>query len=383
MRRFSSIVLGRGRASSVLGSQIVKIFRKRHPAVGARPGTLVVPVDATPPRIRVVHYDTAGFSETPVDDPAALKPMLGRPGVTWIDVQGIGNEKIIRSLGEIFEIHALALEDVVNTPQRPAIDAYPTHQLLITRTYRLEKRAELAFEQISIFVGKDYVLSFQERPGPELDPVRVRVREGKGPIREAGADYLAYALLDTIVDGYYPVIESVSELLVALEGRIMARPTPGALERLNRIKLVLAALNRGILPQREALNRLLRDSTTSFFSTNVRVYLRDTLDHCAQLADIVDTNRDLANNLLNTYLSLVSVRTNDVMKVLTIMATIFIPLSFLTSLYGMNFEMPEIHWAYGYPAVLFVMAICVVWMLFYFRRKGWLGQGDDDADDQE
>ena len=330
-----------------------------------------------------MHYDASGYTETPVADPAELKPMLGRPGVTWIDVTGIGDEKIIRSLGEIFEIHPLALEDVVNTPQRPTIEAYPTHQLLVTRTYELTKSTELRFEQISIFVGKDYVLSFEEHDGPELDPVRVRVREGKGPIRDAGPDYLAYALVDTIVDGYYPVIEGLSDSLVKLEERIMTRPTPGALNRLNRIKLVLAALNRGILPQREALTRLLRETTGTFFSANVRVYLRDTLDHCAQLADIVDTNRDLANNLLNTYLSLVSVRTNDVMKVLTIMATIFIPLSFLTGLYGMNFEMPEVHWAYGYPAVLAIMAVCVVWMLFYFRRKGWLGQGDDRADDVE
>jgi magnesium transporter len=362
---------------------MLTVFRKRHPAVGSRPGTLVVPAEAQPPRIQVIHYDRDGVDEKTAADAAEVKALLGRPGVTWIEVQGVGHEPTLRALGEVFEIHPLALEDVVNTPQRPKIEAYPKHQLIITRVLRIEGTVGLRAEQVSIFVGPDYVLSFQEHYGATLDPVKTRVHEGKGPIREAGADYLAYAILDTIVDGYYPVIEDLGEALARLEERIMARPGPKSLDRLNQIKSSLASCHRGILPQREALGHLVREGST-FVTPNVRVYLRDTLDHCAQLVDVVDTNRDLANGLVNTYLSLVGARTNEVMKVLTIMSSVFIPLTFVAGVYGMNFEIPELHWTYGYPAALAVMAACAGWMLLYFKRKGWLGEGDDRAaDDRE
>ena len=358
----------------------MRIFKKRHPPVGSRPGTLVVPPEAVPPKIRVMQFDKAGVIQTPVEDPGDLRALVGRGRVAWIDVQGIGNEATIRQLGEIFQIHPLALEDIVNTPQRPNIEAYPNHLLLIARTFRLAVKNELQHEQVGIFVGADYVLTFQESYASAFEPVRQRVVEGIGPIRESGADYLAYALLDTIVDGYYPVIEGVTEALTKLEGRVLSRPSPTVLDRINQMKVVLAALHRGVHPQREALTHLLRDGSM-FISANVKVYLRDTLDHCAQLNDIIETNRDLSTNLVNLYLSLVGARTNDVMKVLTIIATIFIPLSFLTGVYGMNFDIPELKWAYGYPTGLVVMAVCVAGMLLYFGRKGWLGGSDEGDDD--
>jgi magnesium transporter len=357
------------------------VFHKRHP-VGARPGTLLVPADSPPPRIRIMHYDPGGHDEHDAASAADVRRLLLPGRVTWVDVQGLGDERLLRDLAGLFGIHALALEDVTNVPQRPKIEAYGDQLLIVARMIRSLAPGRLDLEQVSLFLGPAYVLSFQERYGDVLDPVRQRIREGKGPLRRSGADYLAYALLDTIVDGYYPVLEEVGEALARLETRVMEHPTSAALRSLTRIKNALVLMNRAVLPQREALVRLLRDSGGPGFSADVRVYLRDTLDHCAQLVDVLDSNREAANGLLNTYLSLVGMRTNEVMKLLTIMASIFIPLTFLAGIYGMNFEeMPELHSRWGYPALLAVMGLCVVVMLLYFQRKGWLGEDDASRDD--
>lgn len=359
-------------------------FHKRHPPVGARPGTLAVPPGALPPRIQRIHYGPDGVEEGAVTDPAQIRPPPpGQTGVTWIDVQGLGDEQLLRRLGERFGLHPLALEDLVNAPQRPKIEEYHDQLLLITRMARLRGRVLLDAEQVGLVLGTGYVLSFQEHYGDVLDPVRVRIREGLGPIRSAGADYLAYALLDTIVDGYYPVLEEVSETLARLEERILTHPGARSLNRLNRVKGLLLGLRRGIWPQREALNRLLRDGSR-FISADVRVYLRDTYDHAAQVVDVVDSHRELVAGLLNTYLSALGNRTNEVMKLLTIMASIFIPLTFLAGIYGMNFEaMPELRSPWGYPALLGVMALTAGGMLFHFRRRGWLGDPPDPDEDDD
>lgn len=356
-------------------------FRKRHPPVGARPGTLVMEPGALPPRIQMIRYRPDGVEEGLVSDPGTLGPPApGQPGVTWIDVQGLGDERILRRLGERFGLHPLALEDMVNAPQRPKIEEYPHQLLLITRMARLEGTSEVDAEQVGLVLGPGYVLSFQERYGDVLDPVRVRIREGLGPMRRSGADYLAYALLDTIVDGYYPVLEHLGEVLARLEEQILSRPGRRTLARLNRLKVVLLGLRRGIWPQREALNRLLRDGSP-FMSPEVRMYLRDTYDHAAQVVDVVDSHLELVAALLNTYLSALGNRTNEVMKVLTIMASIFIPLTFMAGIYGMNFEaMPELRSPWGYPVLLAVMVVTAAGMLYYFRRRGWLGDPPDDED---
>ena len=362
------------------------LFRKRHPPVGARPGTLVVPEGALPPRIRVMRYGGDQVHELEVPDPEPLPALVGGDLVTWIDVQGLGNEDLLRRFADLFHIHPLALEDVVNAPQRPKAEEYEHHLLLIARMVRLVSRFDIDREQVAIFIGKDYVLSFQEHYGTVLDPVRQRIRDGIGMIRKLGADYLGYALLDTIVDAYYPTVEALSERLERLEDRVLTgSPTNVTLDRLNRVKNDLVLLRRGVWPQNEALNRLLRDSNP-FLCDEVRIYLRDTADHCAQLIDVLDSNRELINGLLNTYLSIVSNRTNEVMKVLTIMASIFIPLTFVAGLYGMNFDyMPELHKRWGYPVALGVMLLAGVGLLLYFRHRGWLGRGvdKDDLDDEE
>jgi magnesium transporter len=363
----------------------LSFFRKRHPPVGSRPGTLVVAEDALPPRIHVILYSRDTVRELDVSDIEELPPLLGPDHVTWVDVQGLGNEPLLRRMAEQFNIHPLALEDVVNTPQRPKAEEYDDHLLLITRMVRLMSAYDIDREQVTIFLGENYVLTFQEHYGDVLDPVRGRCRDSRAPVRAHVADFLGYAVLDTIIDAYYPVMEALSDRLERLEDRVLTRnPTRMTLDRLNRVKNDLVVLRRGLWPQLEALNRLLRDPNR-FISEEVRVYLRDTTDHAAQLVDVVDSNRELINGLLNTYLSIVGNRTNEVMKVLTIMASIFIPLTFVAGVYGMNFEyMPELHSRWGYPGALAFMFVSSVSLLFYFRHRGWLGDrhSDDDDDDE-
>ena len=358
-------------------------FHKLHPPAGARPGTLVPSSTAVPPRIREIRYGPDGVTDRDVASPASLATETPGDGmVTWVDVQGTGDVAVLRQLGERFGLHPLALEDVVNAPQRPKIEDYNDHVLIITRMVRLDEEGELDIEQVGLVVGPNYVVSFQERYGDVLNPVRVRIGEGLGPIRSAGADYLAYALLDTIIDGYYPVLEEISEALARLETRVLSRPGSRSLDAINRLKGQIITVRRGAWPQREALNRLLRDGSR-FISPEVRVYLRDTYDHAAQAVDVLDSHRELVNGLLSIHLSAASNRTNEVMKVLTIMASIFIPLTFLAGVYGMNFEMmPELHTPWGYPALLGTMFLLALLMILYFRRKRWIGD-DPDAEDDE
>ncbi|MBA2543547.1 MAG: magnesium/cobalt transporter CorA, partial [Deltaproteobacteria bacterium] len=310
-----------------------------------------------------------------------LAPLLTDHRTVWIDVQGIGDEAMLRELGELFSIHPLALEDVVNSPQRPKVEEYGDQLLIIARMAREPDRGSIDVEQVGLFVGRHYVITVQERYGDVLDPVRVRLRENKGPIRSAGSGYLAYAIVDTIVDGYYPVIEEINDRLLRLETRVLEHPTPRTLAQLNTVKAQLAQLQRALFPKREALARLVRESYPAI-SDEVRVYLRDTLDHCAQLVDALDSQRELVNALLNTHLAVIGARTNEVMKMLTIMASIFIPLTFLAGLYGMNFpDMFVLDTSWAYPTLLGVMALIVVSMLLFFRRRGWLGKGEEDDDD--
>jgi magnesium transporter len=286
-------------------------------------------------------------------------------------------------IGEIFSIHPLALEDLVNAPQRPKAEAYQDQMLLIARMARFESDGQLNIEQVGLIIGPSYVLTFQEYHGDVFDPVRQRLRDGKGPIRTAGPGYLAYALVDTIIDGYYPIIERISERLERLETRVIQNPTPRTLETLNKIKVLLVVIRRGLWPQRDAITQLIKEPSP-LITDQVRIYLRDTYDHCAQLVDVIDSQRELINSMMNTYLSVTGNRTNEVMKVLTITSSIFIPLTFVVGVYGMNFEhMPELHARWSYPVVMFVMAVIAGALLLYFRRKGWLGRPTDDDDDDD
>ena len=350
-------------------------FKKRHPDVGARPGTLMIGDDAPPPKIRMISYDRDECHELEINDASELAKALDPENVTWVDVQGFGDETLVQQIGEIFQIHPLALEDIINMPQRPKAESYGEQVLIITRMVRVGGSGSVDMEQVSLLLGENCVVTFQERYGDILDPVRERIRIATSRLRASGPGYLAYAIIDTIVDGYYPVIEAIGDHLEQLENVVMENPSTDVLRELNRTKNMLVNLRRAVWPQREAVNSLIRDEN-SLINDEVRVFLRDTYDHCVQTAEVIEMYREMATGLMNTYLSSVANRTNDVMKVLTIMASIFIPLTFLAGIYGMNFEhMPELHVRWAYPAVWATMFATAFGMIAFFWRKGWLGGG--------
>ncbi len=357
------------------------LFKKRNPPIGSRPGTLVIPPDAEPPKIRVIAYgpDSVDDSELmSLDDVPGI--LAGHP-VTWVDIQGLGDESLLRRIADLFNLHPLALEDAVNVPQRPKSEIYEHHYLYITRMTMLHSAtSELETEQVSIFIGRNYVLTLQERCGDVFDPVRSRVHAGIGAIRHSGPDYLAYALIDTIIDGYYPVLEKVGERLEDLEEKALSTARKSTLREIYDTKRQLLNIRRAVWPQREAVNALIRDESP-LITPPVRIMLRDCYDHTVQLIDVTETFRELCGNLLDLYLSSVSMRTNDVMKLLTIMSSIFIPLTFLAGIYGMNFDsIPELHLPRAYPILLLVMGALAGAMMLMFWRIGWLGDRDDDRD---
>lgn len=364
-----------------IGASRLLVPKRRKPPAGAAPGTLAVAPDAPPPRMHLIAYDANGLVERDLAGPGELAAELadgvvdgvGADTVVWIDVQGLGDETTIHRIGDVFAIHPLALADAVNVPQRPKSETWDGVNLFITRMLRLGDHHEIQSEQLTIFFGARFVVTLQEQYGDVLDPVRQRIRTGKGLMRRSGPDYLAYAIIDTVIDGYYPVVEAIGDRLEELEELVLDCPTPAVLARVHRTRRELLGLRRAVWPQREAVNGLVRDDSPLVSST-VRQYLRDCYDHAVQLADVIETYRELAAGLMDIYLSSVSQRTNEVMKVLTIMSTIFIPLTFLAGIYGMNFEyMPELHWRWAYPALMGLMAAIAILMLAGFWRRGWIG----------
>ncbi len=357
------------------------MFHKQHPPAGSRPGTLVISDNALPPRITAMLYTKDDVHVHESADIETLQTLRAQPGKLWIDVQGLGDEQLLRTLAAEFKIHSLALEDVINVPQRPKTEEFDLHQLYISRMVKLDERGSVDIEQVSIFFGENFVLTFQELYGDVLDPVRQRIHQGAGPMRKSGSDYLAYAIIDTIIDHYYPAVEFISNALERVETQVMNDVSQDILATINRMKRTLLDLRRGIWPQRDAVNALVRGDSP-FVSKDVRVYFRDCYDHAVQIVDVIDASRDIASNLFNTYLSVVSNRMNEVMKVLTIMASIFIPLTFMAGVYGMNFsDMPELSYKWAYPALLVSMLFVAGVMLLYFRRKGWIGRTAPPADD--
>jgi magnesium transporter len=351
------------------------LFRKQHPHVGARPGTLVIAHDALPSRVRLVQYDRERVDVEELDAIAQLSDRTSDGGITWIDVQGLGDEQTLHELAGLFHIHPLAMEDMVNTPQRPKSEVYGRQQLIIMRCVWMDRALELEIGQLSLWVGEGFVLSFQESHHDLLEPVRQRLQRRSARLRQHGADYLAYAIQDTIVDAYYPVLESLGDHLERLENAVIDTPCPRLLKRLNLIKNRLVNLRRVIWPQREAVRSLIHDDSPCF-SDPVRMFLRDTYDHCIQTSEVVEMYREMATGLLNTYLSSIGHRTNEVMRTLTIMSSVFIPMTFLAGIYGMNFKnMPELQTNWGYAAVWTAMAAMALGMLGYFRLKGWIGKG--------
>lgn len=312
--------------------------------------------------------------EREVEGVDAVGALLGRWPVLWLNVDGLGDAETIAEIGRLFDLHPLALEDVLNVHQRPKDESYGTYHFVVAQMVMANDGLES--EQISLFFGTHFVLTFQQRAGDCFDPVRERIRKSQGRVRGNGADYLAYALLDAIVDAYFPVLEELGERMEALEDRVVAEPERRVIGEIHAAKRDLLTLRRAVWPLRDALNSLLRD--TSLLSEETRLYLRDGYDHAVRILDVVETDREIASGLLDVYLSSVSNRMNEVMKVLTIIATVFIPLSFIAGVYGMNFNpdvspwnMPELNWRYGYPFAVGAMAAVGIGLLVYCWRKGW------------
>jgi magnesium transporter len=356
-------------------------FRKRRPPPGSHPGALALPADELPRRIHVIDYTAERVEELDVTDVEALARFNGPGSVTWVEVEGLGDEAGLRRLAEIFGIHHLALADVVNAPQRPKAEVYEGHDLVIGAMARLGEDEYCHVEQVSLVIGSSFVLSFQEGHEDVFDPVRARIRSG-ALIRGLGADFLAYALIDTLIDGYYPVLEALGEELEQLEDLAIRRPVPATLSEIHASRRLILTLARTMRQQRDAINALVRGESPRI-APPVRVYLRDAFDHAIQISDVLETYRELAISMMEVYLSSVSNRMNEVMKVLTIISTIFIPLTFLVGVYGMNFEhMPELSERWAYPALWVVMIGVAVSMWAFFRRKGWVG-GESVLDDEE
>ncbi len=345
-------------------------IRLRH-APGTQPGMLEAAPEAVKPRITIMAYGPGGLEEHPVEGLADLNSHLGKYPVAWINVEGLGNVELIQELGQRFSIHKLALEDIFNTHQRPKLEPYDDHLFLVVRM--LQAGEQRNTEQVSIVVGSDYILTFQERYGDCFDPVRKRIRNPQSPIRERTAGYLAYALIDAVVDNYFPFTEQIGDRIEELEASVLADSRGDVVPDIYRLKRDLLVLRRAIWPTRDMLSALLRDESP-LINKLTRVFLRDAADHATQLIDLIETYRELTGGLLDTHFTMLSNRMNDIMKVLTIFAAIFIPLTFMAGIYGMNFErMPELSWPYAYPTLLLAMATVAAGMLLFFRRKGWLG----------
>jgi len=367
-----------------VGRQRRKIARK---AAGEVPGTLHVDPDAPRPAIHVIAFGPDACQEYGVEDPAALRDALGSAPVVWVNVDGLGSAETITRIGDVFDLHPLALEDIVHVHQRAKVEQYGKHLFIVTRMVSLAESLET--EQLSLFLGEGFVLTFQEHPGDCLDSVRQRIGKGMGRIRSAPADYLAYAVLDAVIDSYFPLLEAYGERLEVLEEQVIAQPDARIIGRIHKAKRELMVLRRAAWPQREAVNALLREEL-DLISDTTRIYLRDCYDHVIQIIDMLETDREICSGLLDAYQSSVGNRMNEIMKVLTIIATIFIPLGFLAGLYGMNFNpeksplnMPELAWYWGYPAALTVMALVALSMLVFFWRKGWLGAPSPPAPGEE
>jgi magnesium transporter len=350
------------------------VLEKRLPPIGSRPGTLAIPSDSPAPRIFLFDYSPEHLIEKPIEDLEQLAPYVDTENTTWIDIQGMGDEALLRRVAEMFGIHPVALEDAANIPQRAKSEIYEEHQIVICRSPLVEE-GELTFPQVCMFVGRGYLMTFQDRFFGFFDPIRDRIRAGIGPIRASGPDYLAYALIDGLMDRYFPVVDGFSEQLDELEDEVLEDPSADHLVRLHRIRRDIAVVRRVGWPQRDTIGDIAR-SPSPFIDEEVRVYLRDTEDHMAQVMGRVDFCREVAVGLMDIYLSNLSHRQNEIMKVLTLMASIFIPLTFIAGIYGMNFEyMPELNRRGAYFVVLSVMAAVAVFMVWLFRKRGWLGSG--------
>ena len=354
---------------------MVGVIKKRSKKAGLPPGALVhigkkktEKVDIT-----VIDYDEKNFQEKKVKTIEECFPFKDKPTVTWINIDGIHDVEIIEKLGKHFGLHPLLLEDILNTDQRPKMEDFGDYIFVVLKMLDYdENKDEIKSEQVSLILGSNYVISFQESVGDVFDPARERIRNGKGRMRKMGADYLIYSLMDAIVDEYFIILEKIGEKIEDMEEELVTNPTPETLQMIHGLKRDMIFLRKSVWPLREVINGMQR-AESPLIRESTGIYLRDVHDHTIQVIDTIETYRDMISGMLDIYLSSISNKMNEVMKVLTIIATIFIPLTYIAGIYGMNFRyMPELEWRWGYFVVLLFMAVIGILMVVYFRRKRWL-----------
>lgn len=351
------------------------LFRHHRPPPGSRPGEIRLPDDALPTVIRAVSYSEQQFEEAEISDVGGLTAQVARAGVTWIDVEGLGDGAVLGWLRDEMGVHPLAVADIAHAPQRPKFENYGAHVLVIAQRAAFDEGDGCTLHQVSIVTGANWVVTVQERPSPLLDPLRERIRTG-ALIRRMGPDYLVYSVLDSVIDGYFPVLETVGEVLDDLEEVILDRPGRDAVNQLHAARRLLLALHRSMWRLRDAVGQMLR-SDGGHFGESVRLYARDAHDHSMQVLDAIESYREMTVGLMDLYLSNVALRSNETMRTLTVVATIFIPLTFIAGVYGMNFQyMPELGWRWGYGGVWALMIAVAAGLLVWFQRRGWLEATD-------
>lgn len=346
---------------------------------GTAPGTLTVSGDRVESTLVLIDYNETTTTRTSLNTIEDCIPYLERESITWLDVQGLGDINTLERMGSIFRLHPLILEDIVNVPQRPKVENYGDQLVIITRMVTwVPSKQRFISEQISFVLGDHYLLTVQEEVAYDcFEPIRSRIQLGTGIIRRMGSNYLTYSLLDAIVDGFFPVLEAYGNQLEALEDRVVLNPTQTTIRGIYQLKREISTLRHLIWLQRDTLSGLLRNNDF-LLSKELGIYLRDCYDHAVQLLDIVESYREACAGLMDIYLSSVSNRMNEVMKTLTVISTIFIPLTFIAGIYGMNFNpdvsplnMPELNWYFGYPFVWLLMMGIVLGLIYFFWRRGW------------
>jgi magnesium transporter len=347
--------------------------------VNTLPGSVESKKDAPHPVITVIAYGPNDLVEKKVTGVKDIEPFLSKYPVTWVNVDGLGDAEVIKEIGRFFHIHNLALEDVMTFHQRAKVENYDDQFYIVGHMLKWVDD-EIKVEQLNIFLGKNFVVTFQDGPIDCMNPARERIRKGTGRLRSSGPDYLAYSLLDTVIDSYFPILENYGDSLEDLEELIIEKPTRAVIGKIHKIKRDLLILRRSIWPLREAVNSLLRDSPEAFQKETL-IHLRDCYDHAVQILDFIETYRELSADLQDVYLSSISNRMNEIMKVLTIITTLCVPPTLVAGIYGMNFDphaspynMPELHWFFGYPFALSLMAVIASITLIIMWMKGWLGE---------
>jgi len=360
------------------------MFKTRIALPGTPPG-LLEPLDhaapAVRPVIRVVEYDQGELSEREINSIDDLPSCGDHSRVYWIEVNGTGDVEVLHQLGQKYELHPLALEDVLQTPQRPKMEPYDRYLFVVAQMLYRDHDNHMCGEQVNMFLGKNLLITIQEDPDFDVfNPVRERIRTGRGYIRKMGPDYLAYALLDAIIDHCFPILESIGDGLEGMEDELVEKPRHGAIGDIHDYRRTLMQLRRFVWPERDVVNALLHDES-GLVTKQTKVFLRDCYDHTVQIMDLVESYRDVTSGLMELYLSAVGMRTNEIMRVLTVMSSIFIPLTFIAGLYGMNFDydggknplnMPELHHPHGYLFCILAMVAVAVGQIVFFRRKRWL-----------